>query len=152
MEKVYRLIGKNILVINKYMKMYLKSRLSEHNLNTAEGMTLLVLYGKHGEKKEIIVGKTQDEIIEELHYHKAVMTRTMQALEKKGLVIRRLNEKDARSYFFIPTEKAMRVKEIIIGILKDWSDMVLQDLDESEIESFDFLLGKMCKRAKDALN
>ncbi|MBU3182138.1 MarR family winged helix-turn-helix transcriptional regulator [Clostridium psychrophilum] len=148
-------IGCNILIIEKYFKSFLKGSLKNYELNTAEGMVLLALYGHNGQKDAQIlkdsdinlVGTSQDQLIDELHYDKSVITRTMQSLEKKGYVIRKNNTEDTRSYFFKLTDKAFTFKQTLIEILKEWNEHILGDFDESVLNLLDNMLAKVAKNA-----
>lgn len=134
-------IGRSILVIDKYFKMFFKKALKKYDLNAAEGMVLLVLLeqdGKTGteifnEIHEDIFGKSQDQIIDELHYDKGVMTRTMQSLESKGYVIRNNNPDDSRSFIFTLTHIAFTLKPDLIAILKEWNYILLKDIDHLDV-------------------
>ena len=160
MEIHYRLIGQNMMVVDKYFKIYLKNSLKKYDLNTAEGMVLLALYGHDGRTEEQILhdihqdydGKSQDQLIDELHYDKSVMTRTMQALEKKGYVIRGDNPKDSRSFIFNLTSKAIAFKDILIEILKEWNDTLLASFDDIDLEFLKNALAIMAKNAKRKVN
>ena len=90
-------LGRNILVIDKYFRMYFKNSLKQYGLNTAEGLCLLSFYEEDG--------RTQEQLIDMLHYDKGVMTRTMQSLEEKGMLSRMNHEEDSRSYLFYLTKK-----------------------------------------------
>ena len=57
-------IGRNIMVIDKYFRMYFKNHLKQYGLNTAEGLSLLALYEEDG--------RTQEQLIMLLHYDKAL--------------------------------------------------------------------------------
>lgn len=131
-------IGRNIMIIVKYFRMYFRNAIKNYGLNTAEGMVLLMLF-EQGEKTGLEIlkaiheddtGRTQEQIIEELHYDKSVMTRTMQSLESKGYVQRKVNEKDSRSYIFKSTEKASAFMPELIYLLKDWNDILLKDIEQ----------------------
>ena len=159
MESLYPMIGQNILIIDKYMKLYLKNALKRYDLNTAEGMVLLTLYGsdgktdaersgqQHGSAADKL-GITQDKIIDELHYDKGVMTRTMQALERKGYVMRQENSSDGRSYIFKLTKKAAEFKPSLLAVLRLWSHGVLGGIDQELIEIVDSVLKQMAENAK----
>lgn len=152
----YHTIGRDIMAIDKYFKFYFKSALSGHHLNVAEGMVLLALYGRDGQTTEGILDdihevemrKTQDQLIGELHYDKAAMTRTMQALEKKGLVLRSDNPLDSRSYLFSLTEQAKEFKEVLLTILRTWNDGILQELDGPTIALLENSLDSMMQNAR----
>lgn len=155
MKLHYSTIGRSIMAIDKYFKMYFKSALIEHDLNVAEGMVLLALYGHDGQTTEGIlrdihnaeVGTTQDQLVDELHYDKAAMTRTMQALEKKELVLRSDHPIDSRSYLFALTDRAKDFKCVLLGILRRWNDDVLQGLDPLAIELLGNSLDSMMEQA-----
>ncbi len=152
-------IGQNILIIDKYMKMYLKNALKPHNLNTAEGMVLLVLYGHDGitqdeilnELHREVIGITQDQIIDELHYDKGVMTRTMQSLENKGYVKRHDNFSDGRSYIFYLTKVANNFKPTLISILQFWSNGILHGFDAQTVEIINQALKQLAENAKNII-
>lgn len=148
-------IGCNILIIEKYFKSFLKGSLKNYELNTAEGMVLLALYG-HNDQMDAqilkdsdinLVGTSQDQLIDELHYDKSVITRTMQSLEKKRYVIRKNNTEDTRSYFFKLTDKAFTFKQTLIEILKEWNEHILGDFDESILNLLDNMLATVAKNA-----
>ncbi len=157
MERGYGTIGRNILIIDKYMKLYLKYALKPHDLNTAEGMVLLVLYGHdglgqdeiltelHGQKER---GKTQEQLIFSLHYDKGVMTRTMQALESKGYVRRQENSADGRSYIFFLTPKAESFKPTLLSVLRLWSESILQGINKDAVALIESALMQMAENAK----
>ena len=135
------MIGRNILVIDKYSKLFLKNAVKEYGLNCAECMALLALYGEGAKTDdEILVaipggsfGKTQEQIIDEIHYDKGVMARTMQTLENKGYVFRNANPNDNRSYVFTMTEQAQAFMPKLFEILRDWTDRVLSNVENIEI-------------------
>ncbi len=155
MELHYKTIGQSIMAIDKYFKFYFKTALGEHGLNSTEGMVLLVLYGHDGQTAQGIlenghdvrIGLTQDKLIDELHYDKAAMTRTMQALEKKGFVLRGNNPSDSRSYLFVLTAKAKEFKSVMIDILRVWNDSVLLGLDKQSIAHLKISLNCMMENA-----
>lgn len=134
-------IGRNISIIDKYFKLFFRNALKEFDLNTAEGMALLTLFSQEGKIDSNLLdemhrqncGKTQDQIIDELHYDKSVMTRTMQSLERKGYVLRSENPNDNRSYIFTATDNATQFKPTLIGILRTWSDLLLKDVENQDI-------------------
>lgn len=143
-------IGLNILVIDKYFKIYLKKSLKEYNLNTSEGLVLLILYKQlETLDKNLIeihstkLGRTQDEIIDELHYDKGVMTRAMKSLEEKNYVLRKDNPQDNRSYIFELTEEAICLKPHLLEILNKWHNIVLKDINEDMIKILKSQLSKM---------
>ncbi len=148
-------IGRNIIIVDKYFKLFMRDALKAHDLNVSEAMVLLCLYKKNGQtSKEIlrgmhksVPGSTQDQLIDELHYDKGVMTRTMQSLEKKGYVLRADNPDDSRSYVFNLTEQAAGFKPVLIGVLREMDAVMLQGFEEAELAAFNASLEKIIANA-----
>lgn len=132
-------IGRNIVVLNKYFKAYLKEELKEYELNSAEGLALLILYSQDG--------STQEQIIDEIQHDKGVMTRTMQSLEHKGYITRQKNINDNRSFNFYLTKKSKKFKNVLILILKTWNDILLKNLADFEVDTINKYMEKMSKNA-----
>lgn len=148
-------IGSQVYIIDKYFKIFFKNSLKEFDLNSTEGMVMLMLYDQENKKnKKInsgtnspICGSTQEQIINQLHYDKAAMTRTMQSLEKKLYLERILNPNDNRSYIFTLTEKGLAFKPSLIRILKFWNDALLEDIMPEDIEKISGILKLMSENA-----
>ena len=138
-----RALGRDIFVIDKYFRIYFKNALRQYGLSATEAMVLLALYERGGNLMEDVfqdihgqkLQKSQEQIISELQYDKAAMTRTMQSLEGKGFVIRRDNPRDSRSFLFSATGKADAFKPILIGFLRDWNQLLLNGIGDLEIIS-----------------
>jgi len=149
------LIGKNNIIIEKYFKLFFKNRLKQYDLNTAEGMVILLLLEKEimpqnntiEKFHKIIKGQTQDQMIDEIHYDKAVMTRTMQSLESKGYVVRRTNPADSRSYIFSLTKKAHDLKPTLLNILEYWNDGLKKGIDKTKFEIANKALSQIANNA-----
>ena len=96
---------------------------------------------------KIVKGKTQNQIIDEIHYDKAVMTRTMHSLESKGYVVRNINYEDSRSYIFSLTRKAEDFKPTLFNTLKLWHEGLQKGIDKTEIEIVNKALCQMANNA-----
>jgi DNA-binding MarR family transcriptional regulator len=137
-----RALGRDIFVIDKYFRMYLKNALRPYGLNVTEAMVLLALYERGSLREDVFqdihehkLQKSQEQIISDLQYDKAAMTRTMQSLEGQGFVVRRENPKDSRSFLFSATEKADAFKPNLIGCLREWNQLLLGEIEDLEIVS-----------------
>lgn len=152
-----RALGRDIFVIDKYFRIYFKHSLRQYDLSTTEAMVLLALYERGGSLMEDVfqdihgqkLQKSQEQIISELQYDKAAMTRTMQSLEGKGFVIRWENPRDNRSYLFSATGKADAFKPVLIGLLRDWNQLLLNGVGDLEIVSG--AIKRMADNAKHAI-
>jgi len=140
--------GRNIMISEKYFKLYLRDALEQYGINAAEGLVLHMMKMKSGETTDSVFnGKTQDEIIREIHYDKGVMTRTMKSLEEKGYVKRSENPADSRSFLFILTDKGEDIQEIIRKIFAEWENALVSGLDENETAVFMNMLEKASENA-----
>lgn len=141
----FRSIGRNMMIADKYFKLYLRNELQPYDLNAAEGVVLLMLYQQAASH-----GKTQDELIREIHYDKGVMTRTMKELEQKGFVLREQNPLDSRSYLFSLSEKGRDFKETLTAILQRWNEALLADLPREDLLLVEAALNRMAQNAATA--
>lgn len=147
--------GRNIMVIDKYFKLYFRRMLKEYDLNSAEGMVLLALFGSDGlTEKQILTSihsgtgaQTQEQIIRELHYDKGVLTRTMQSLEEKEYVSRCKNQQDNRAFDFHLTEKAKVFRPKLMMILSQWHLHLIDGIDKKTLDLLDQTLETMAKNA-----
>ena len=152
---LYKEIGRTILIIDKYFKLYLKTALKQYDLNTAEGMVLLTLYEQTGNTSVQILQNshpenfyaTQNQLIDELHYDKGVMTRIIQNLVQKGFVQRTDHPLDSRSNLLNMTDKALDFKPVLISILKKWNDLFLTGFDEASLDMLNKSLITMAENA-----
>lgn len=153
-------IGHNIMAFDKYFRVYLKNCLNDYDLNIAEGMVLLSVREKgrenEGENIDRILTSepetTQDQLVQELHYDKSVMTRTMQSLEAKEYVIRAVNPKDSRSFVFSLTEAGSAFKAVLMTIMTEWNAEVLDGFTPKEIDLMNDMLARLAQNAKTSCN
>ena len=138
----FRSIGRNMMIADKYFKLYLRDALQPYGLNAAEGVVLLMLYEQAARR-----GKTQDELIREIHYDKGVMTRTMKELEQKGYVVREQNPADSRSYLFTLSEQGLAFKGTLTAVLQKWNVALLDGLSTEQLVLAETVLSRMAQNA-----
>ena len=140
-------IGRTMMIADKYFKLYLRDELKPFDLNAAEGVILLMLLQKARPQPAVIAGKTQDELIRELHYDKGVMTRTMKELEQKGYVLREQNPADSRSFLFSLTEKGCDFRAPLLDILRRWNARLLAGVEQESLATTRAALDQMAQNA-----
>lgn len=118
-------IGRKLLVLDKYLKQYVKTELKQYHLKTSEGFILLVLYSKEG--------ITPESIREELHYDKGLITKSLLTLEEKNYVKRVKNATDSRSVLINLSEQGKEFKPLLIKILKQWNEILLSNFSDEEL-------------------
>lgn len=124
---------------------HLGFKMEKYQLTSGSYPYLLVL--SRGE------GISQNEISRELNVDKAMSARTIKKLIELGYIKKEENEDDVRAYKLYLTDKGKDVIPKIIQIIDDWTNILVQDDEENEINiSLEFLekvLGNAKKHKKD---
>ena len=141
MEK-FEHIGRNMMISDKYFKLYLRDALAPYGVNATEGVVLLMMFHSAVAQKN-----TQEDLIRRIHYDKGVMTRTMKELEQKGFVSREPNPTDSRSYLFSLTKAGTALKEPLFDAVRRWNERLLAGIDERDLETVKTVLEKMAQNA-----
>ena len=119
------------------LKQFLSAKLRETDVPlTPEQFMLIDLLWNQGEM-------SQQELADMMQKDKNSVTKLVDAIEKKGFVIRRQNPHDRRSNTLVLTEKALALKPVAkqkgISIL----DLMLEGIKEEELRSFLTTLRKL---------
>lgn len=119
------------------LKQYLAAKLRKNDVPlTPEQFMLIDLLWNQGEM-------TQQQLADQLQKDKNSVTKLVDAIEKKGFVIRKQNPHDRRANTLVLTEKANELKpgakQKGISIL----DQILEGISEDELRSFLSTLRKL---------
>ena len=119
------------------LKLYTGAMLRQSNVGlTPEQFLLIDLLWNQGPM-------SQQQMADTMHKDKNSVTKLVDALEKKGMVVRSRNDSDRRSNTLVLTEKGQEMKcnakETGISIL----DKMLEGISEEELKSFLSTLNKM---------
>ncbi|MBO5893667.1 MAG: MarR family transcriptional regulator [Alistipes sp.] len=125
------------------IKRYIATKLRQHNIPlTPEQFMLIDLLWNQGEM-------TQQQLANLLQKDKNSVTTLVDAIEHKGLVVRKQNSNDRRSNTIVLTDKALDIKfdakQKGISIL----DHILEGISEDELHSFLHTLRKLDKNMAD---
>lgn len=112
------------------LKQFLASKLKQMGVPlTPEQFMLIDLLWNHGEM-------SQQQLADMMHKDKNSVTKLVDAIERKGFVVRRQNKNDRRSNTLVLTEKANQLKpgakQKGISIL----DQMLEGINENELRMF----------------
>lgn len=88
---------------------------------------------------------SQQEIADKILKDKNSITKLIDALEKKKLVVRIAGKEDRRQKMIHLTEKAIEVKEAITKIALDSTNQIIKDIPSSELINFVKVLHKMAE-------
>ena len=119
------------------LKQFLASKLKHMGVPlTPEQFMLIDLLWNHGEM-------SQQQLADMMHKDKNSVTKLVDAIERKGFVVRRQNKNDRRSNTLVLTEKANQLKpgakQKGISIL----DQMLEGINENELRMFHETLRKL---------
>ena len=119
------------------LKQFLAAKLRENGVPlTPEQFMLIDLLWNQGEM-------TQQQLADQLQKDKNSVTKLVDAIEKKGFVIRRQNMHDRRSNTLILTEKANQLKPGAKQKGIDILDQMLEGISEEELRVFLATLHKL---------
>ena len=122
-------IGKNINILYRQFNLFLNHELSGVELNSTDLMYLGTLF--------IEDGVTQDDLAKDFCVDKAATARSMQNLEKKGIIIRKPDEADRRAKRIYLTDKAYKYKPLMESIQKKWMKICNTPMNDEEVIQFE---------------
>ena len=131
--------GTYISVLMRQLNLFFSHELSEVEVTASELMYLAQLYAQDG--------LIQDEMSNKISVDRAATTRTLQAMEKKGLVRREQDENNHRAKRVYLTEKARELEPRIRELQTRWVDFITQDLTQEESDTFARQLRMLAQRA-----
>ena len=132
-------VGRHISCIYRNFHKYMHEELREFNLGSGQFHFLMTLYKKDG--------VNQETLSEKLNIDKATSARAIKKLEEQGFVIRKKDQNDRRNYNIFLTKKAIQLKPKIRNILSNWTNILLEDLSQEEVEQLFILLEKISQNA-----
>lgn len=133
-------IGKQISILFRQLNLYFNRELSDIHISSTELLYLSSLYANDG--------IPQDDLAQEYTVDKAAVTRTIQLMEKKGLVLRRTDASDKRAKKINLTEKARSLEPKLRELQARWISAMTEGMNTSEIAHFTKQVHTMAERAK----
>ena len=135
--------GTHIAVLSRQLNLYLCHELAETEITASELLYLAQLYVRDGQ--------TQEEMASEISVDRAATTRTIQAMEKKGLIRRASDSADKRAKNVYLTDKARSYEMRIREIQASWIEFITQDMNGDQSDLFAKQLEQMANRAKEII-
>ena len=128
MENIFRYLN----IISKHANVYLDKALAPYEL-----------YSCHRTFIHKIVeapGITRDKIKNMVHIHPSNTTRTIDYLEEKGYVIKKISADDRRICELYPTDKLKEVYAVLVKAEQEWISIITKDFSKEDIEKYQELL------------
>lgn len=137
-----RSIGRLISILNRQAQMYLNTALKDLDIGSSEHIFLINLLKEDG--------ITQEELSARIFIDKAATARALKSLEEKGYVRREADTHDKRVKKVFVTEKAAACGAEIHQVLKNWTALITEDLDEQAVSAALNVLERMTEKARGA--
>lgn len=113
---------------------YINDKLKDVNLSSGLYPLLIKAY-----KNKAI---SQEELARELHVNESTVTRNLDKLEKKGLIVK---TRDKRKKIVNVTPEGAKIAQKIMDYDEKWDETIKENLSEKEFEDFQKLLIKICE-------
>ena len=120
-------------VLSYRLKQQLKN--NDLNLTVEEFRALFYLWFDNG--------LTQNEIAEKAFKEKSLMTKTINSLQKKGLIIRKRKENDKRNKQIFLTNKAIEMEDKAMSCANEITNQAEKDIPKSDLDIFLSVINKM---------
>lgn len=87
-------------------------------------------------------GISQEELAKKLHVNESTVTRNLDKLEKKGLIMK---TPEKRKKIINVTSKGEKIAQKVLDYDEKWDDMIKESLSDEEFKDFKKLLIKICE-------
>ena len=89
----------------------------------------------------------QKDIEEEFHIRRSSATRALQAMEKKGIIIRQSEPHDGRLKRLVLTERAMKIGRDVGDMIAEAEQRLLRGISDEELNVFLDMCDRICRNA-----
>lgn len=142
MEDDYVDIGRWFSILNRRSQLFVVEACAEMHLTYLEYVMLIRIYDHEGAR--------QDDLAEMLFLDKAVVTRTMNLLQEKGLVRRERDEDDRRVRRIFLTDYGREKHAYLRNIIQRWVDYLTAGMDPEEVRTMIAGFRALAERASQA--
>lgn len=132
-------LPKTISLLHRKMNKELNARLTQIGLSDAQSRLLKLLY-HNGEM-------TQTDLCKELELDKGTVAKKLARMENSGLIEKRINPEDTRSFLVFATGKALGTIPQAQEVLSGWTKDVTSGMSEKEKDLFYKMLHKVAQQA-----
>lgn len=130
-------IGMSINYVNKKIQRYLSINLEKYDITTEQWAVLLKLVEKEGINQKILS--------KEVEKDQATLTRILDILERKSLIIRKKSPEDRRAFLIYTTDKGKKLKEEVHPFIEKLFKNMIYGIPKDELDLFVGVLSKINK-------
>lgn len=92
----------------------------------------------------------QKDVEEEFHIRRSSATRALQAMEKKGIILRQSEVHDGRLKRLVLTERAMEIGRDVGDMIAETEQRMLSGISEKELADFLDICDRICRNVENA--
>ncbi len=127
----------NLSIIVRGSQVYCSRKLSDYGINAAEEYILMYLMG-HKDANQEAVAKF-------FVLDKGTVARSLQKLESKGFIVRKINDDNQREKVITLTDKALNLKQVLSELLVDWRSAMFDGMSDEEVAAFEKAVGRVAE-------
>ncbi len=134
----------NMSILVRYCRSFTERRLREFDLSFGEQIIIMFI-STHENVNQETISKTY-------MIDKGMVAKTLDRLEKKGLIKRRQNPNNKRENILSLQQKGIDVFHIMSDILEEWNTILYEGISKEDIECLKRLTGKMVENVANYLD
>ncbi|AWI02968.1 MarR family winged helix-turn-helix transcriptional regulator [Clostridium drakei] len=128
-------IGMSINYVNKKIQRYLSINLEKYDITTEQWAVLLKLVEKEGINQKLLS--------KEVEKDQATLTRILDILERKSLIIRKKSPEDRRAFLIYTTDKGKELKEEVYPFIEKLFKNMIFGIPKDQLDLFVDVLSKI---------
>lgn len=132
-------IVKWISILHRNGQSYVSKKLRDYNIGSGQYIIILNLFRNDGIH--------QEKLSDYMKIDKGSIAKSIKKLEEEAYIKRIIDSDDKRAYKVFLTPKALDIIPIVQKTIKNWEDVIVSDLSESEKQMIEKMLNKMANKA-----
>lgn len=133
-------VMKYISRIHRCFRQWQSDKMKNQGINGVQQNYLFHIYLKPG--------ISQEQLSEHIMVNKSNVARQLSILENEQWITRKVSAQDKRVYEVYPTEKTLQLMPEILHLMKQWNELILDDLSDEEKELLLKLIPKVTRKAR----
>jgi len=133
-------VGKLVSCIHRYSHSHINKKLEPYKIGIGQLHFLLNI--NHND------GINQEQLAHYLNVDKATSARAIKKLEEEGLVIRKIDPNDKRSYNIFLTKHGRELIPKVRKITREWTNLLLTDFCNEDKDKLFYYLEKITENAE----
>jgi DNA-binding MarR family transcriptional regulator len=134
----------DLSIITRGSEIFMTRCLADFGITANEVMILSYLY--------ISDRPRQEDISDYFMLDKGTIAKTVQKLEKKGLIERAVNESDQREKVITLTDKGLCLKDFSTSLVRIWHEILFNEISEADMNAFERITAKIAANVSSELN